>query len=297
MFVHQYYSTIFSRMFPNRIWYMLRFYDICGFSTETSTTSTNQRVFLLHILLACLLTLSIIILLTQLYDCVTTDILISVNTYIQLLSALSSYWMIIIESYLQKEAQRKLWKIFEGIPKIFEQRKRPNLFSYFIKFTEYLVVFTAIQIALVIYFILFFGGFFHYQIAYFILVKMYQTRIFYYVFYLELVKHELKTILNDLKCRIVSHQSVCSKDLKSAREYYQSICEIVHCINQIFGWSHFVTILFCVHLPLTDLNWAYLSIYERPTGYVPVFILWIIHLTFILIYLFYSADGCTVYVI
>lgn len=85
------------------------------------------------------------------------------------------------------------------------------------------------------YFLNFVKNYFFYRLAYLFFVTMYRTCIFYYLFYLELIKYELK--LDG------------PKQMKTIYNHYSKICELNDCINQIFGWSNFVTILYCFELP------------------------------------------------
>lgn len=94
------------------------------------------------------------------------------------------------------------------------------------------------------------------------------------MFYLEIVKYELKNIKNKLQQLSVSSNNVGydrkneNTILKSINQCYQVIYELKECINQVFGWSNVTTILFCFLLPLTDTNWAYLALFKRTVRYI-----------------------------
>lgn len=258
-------------MFSKCIIYLLKYFDICGFHTETKIGGkTEFYTFLMHILLACFLTASIILYTMQpvFYESKTISL---VNNTVQFSSAVITYWMIIFESYIQRKKQRQFWTIYKRISERNLNHRSPNLRIYLFKFCEFSIIFSCIQLILMKYFMAYRGHFFYFMFTYFVMVKMYQNRIFYYLFYVEIIKCELQHIQYDLK-RIVAHSKQNRikwkmQRFEKIRNYFQSVYQMVQCINQVFGWSQFVTILFCLHLPLTDLNWAYVRLLERTTGY------------------------------
>lgn len=261
-----------QRMFSKWIIYLLKYYDFCGFHTELNKPcQTGINMFIIHILMASFLTCSTLIFAMQ--PTVSADISLNmVNNSIQYSSGLIAYWMIIMESYIQRKHQRHFWTIYKQACHQNCRHKSPNLRNYLLLFFEYFLIFSLIQIYLMEYFFFFVGSFIYFMFTYHVLVKMYQNRIFYYLFYVELIKHELITIQKELKRLVAISKSdnfVWERNrYANLRKYYQLIYEMVCCLNEIFGWSQFTTILFCLHLPLTDLNWAYIRIHERSTGYI-----------------------------
>lgn len=262
-------------MFPKRIRYLLKFYDFCGFHTETSKIQQQKGriIFVIHVLMACLFSYSIVLFLKQ--PTTNTDTSLNmVNRTIQYTSALLTYWLVIFESYIQRSYQRQFWCIHEQTKKYNSPPRRhrhPNFRNYLFKCIEYLSIFSLIQIFLMFYFKFYVGDFFYFMITYIILVKMYQNRLFYYLFHLELIKHEMEIVQDELK-RIVLISKWNLNDLeknrfRQLREHYKLVYEMVNCVNEIFGWSQFTTIFYSFDLPLTDLNWAYLRIYQRSIGY------------------------------
>lgn len=258
--------------FPKWITYLLKYFVIWGFHPEISAHHRKISIlFVIHVVLACFLTGSMISFIVH-SNLTTESCLNLVNDWIQYVSALIAYWIIILEAYIQRAYQRKFWIVYQNIDLYSFKRLIPNLRNYRLKFLEYFVIFLMIQIRLIGYFITLEQEAFSFLFTYFMVVKMYQSRVFYYIFYLELIKDELISIEKKLKT-IVSISDCSVHDVsrnwfKELREYYKSVYEMVNCINEIFGWSQFITILFCFHLPMTDLNWAYSSIHLRSIGYM-----------------------------
>lgn len=261
-------------MFPKWIRILLKYFDLCGFYTETSRNHqrTTFSILAVHIFMACFFTCSIILFMNQPNSNTDTSLNL-VNNSIQYVSAVTAYWAIILESYFQRGSQRQFWIIYDQISEQNFRQSVPDFRKYLIIFSEYLFVFSFIQMLLTQYFFVFVGNYIYFNVTYIIVVKMYQNRIFYYLFFLELVKHELESIQREMngivaisKCK--NFRYLEQNCLKRIREHYKLVYEMVNCVNEVFGWSQFTTILFALYLPLTDLNWAYLRIYTRTTGYI-----------------------------
>lgn len=144
--------------------------------------------------------------------------------------------------------------------------------SYQIKFIEFFSICIIIQIIFTSYFTHYVGNYYFFRIAYLVSQIMYQYRVFFYLFYLDLVKFELKTIKNELKSiatmtRDDSMENFVANRLKKINTYCQMVFQLSECMNYIFGWSNFTTILYCFHLPLTDGNWAMFELHLRSTFY------------------------------
>lgn len=282
-------------MFSQWIRILLKLFDICGFYTESSIASASRKhvvlLFVFHIVWTCVC--SYFIIRFSMQPPVMTDVLpFSINYFIQHLSAMFAYWMITVESFVQRSAQRQFWKIYEHVQNHRRDGKQPLLRSYLIKLIEYFVVITLVQIYFMHYFTKFVQNLLFFRISYFIFVMVCQYRVFYFLLYLEIIKIELQNIKSELK-RIVNLSQfdrtfsirsnkrvnprtnrVDSKmrnfvrfNLIRINEYYRLIFELGNCTNDVFGWSNITTILFCFHLLITDGNWALWAISQRPAGY------------------------------
>lgn len=260
-------------MFSKWIFFLLKSFDICGFYTEvTHLQNPSKRacqIFLLHAFWAFA-----IIIMVVMFSMHTSGVLpYMVNVNLQnTCGAVDS--VIIIESFTQRKVQQQFWQIYQCI--YFDKpHQKPYFGAFLIKLMTFFtaitpiafyLVYNSLSVETVVYF--------WYCFAYFFLFIVYQVRIFYYLFYLELIKYELIAIRNALKdvafvsgfkrnsSPIAHHTNERlreSNQIKAVYKHYSQICELNDCINQIFGWSNFVTILYCFGLPLTDANWAYTS--------------------------------------
>lgn len=277
----------FVKMFPKWIDLLLKFYDVCGFNTETSKkTSKASRIFAVHSILA--FTFSCFILIHAMCPVIVGNVLpYIVNELLQMMNGILTYWVIIIESYCQCETQRKFWKIYELIEKHQSRSKKSFLRIYLIKFVEFFGVITIVQIIFMQYYNEYVGNYIFFRIAYLFSQIIYQYRVFYFIFYLELVKYELQYIKTELKniAELIDLNSVKSvkrrtkwcdttmkelseNSLKEINANFQLVYELTKCINQVFGWSNCAIILYCFHLPLTDTNWAIWEIGKRSNRYV-----------------------------
>lgn len=281
-------------MFPKWIMYLLKFFDICGFYTETSNKASNQtqtssRIFTVHSLLAFIF--SCFVLSFTMKPMIVGHVLpYLVNELLQILNAFLTYWVIIFESYFQRENQRKFWQIYDSMEKHHDGGKKSLLRIYLLKLIEFFGVVTVIQIIFMQYFTHYVGNYFLFRIAYLFSQTTYQYRVFYYLFYLELIKNELQMIKNELK-DIAESSVLDSSSMKSLHRRtkrrgsttrqklsenslirinanLQLVFALTKCINQVFGWSNFTTILYCFHLPLTEGNWAMLELQEKSNFYI-----------------------------
>lgn len=282
-------------MFSKWIIFLLKCFDWCGFYPETSNKSKHYT-FIIQCVWAITLTIFIIAFLMQ-PILLNESLPYIVNIMIQTVNGMITHWVIIVESFVQRKKQRTFWKIYEHIAQRHKHCKNPVTRLYSIFMIQYLVVVTSIQIFFMSYYISYVGDKWYFRIAYLVSQTMYQYRLFYYFFYLELVKFELKTIKRELKdiadlthfhITFVQHanrrnkrgthqreffyhstvKGVNESNLKRINAYCQLVYELSGCINQTFGWSNFSTILYSFHLPLTDGNWALWELHERTLDYV-----------------------------
>lgn len=107
------------------------------------------------------------------------------------------------------------------------------------------------------------------------MVWIYQSRSFYYIFYLEWIKQELNRICHEAHEIMNTYESNILKlndgfiqkfhrnRFKWLRQYYGSTYDLYDAINYIFGWSNTATVLVSVHLILTDSNFIYWKLINK----------------------------------
>lgn len=292
-------------MFSKWMRFLLQFYDICGFCTETSINTSRKNtimLFVFHILWTCLC--SYFNIKFSMQPSVYRDILpFSINFCVHHVSGIFTYWMIIIESYSNRPAQRRFWQIYERINMHYRGGRSKSFRRYSIKLIEYFSVSATVQIFFMQYYMQCVQSLFFFRLFYLVSVTVCQYRAFYFLLYLDMMKYEMEAIKSETKCAAtlsrsngtfiqsteeganhrsnsaITLENVIEYNLKRINGYYQLAYELSECINQIFGWSNFTTVLYCFHLPLTEANWALWAISFRPSGYRISIYLYLVFLT------------------
>lgn len=241
-------------MFSRQTLFILKFYDGFGFLNQYSTTQNYQKrikiIFSIHLSIAIFLYIFkgyvIVHLKTFL---IPLDL---VSELLQYSSASIAYFFITIESYAQQKKQKHFWKLYEKL----RHQKSITWRKYFIKILFWF--FICIIPTITMFFQETIDPIIH--IAYSYLQKVCQLRIFHYLFYLELIQFQLKFIENDIAIMLWRNERespIRFNRLKSIREYYRIIQDMVDDLNEVFGWSHLFAVLFSFHYLLTDVNWAH----------------------------------------
>lgn len=315
-------------MFSKFVIFLLKFFDLCGFQTESARVigSRNRAICIFVIHCGCAFALTYFV-----FGYASEPILLGevlpyfVNEILQILNGMLTHWVIIIESFIQRGIQKKFWDIYQKIDKNRVKCKKSLLRAYKMKFIEFFSVVTIIQTIFMCYFTHYVGNYYFFRIAYLVSQTVYHYRVFYYLFYVELIKFELQAIETELRtiAKITQRNEIDSNpenfnanSLKMINAHCQLILQLNECINKIFGWSNFITVTYCFHMPLTDFNWALWELHRRTRTYITgingilfhvftlfssqqfsVFVIWIIHLAVIIGYLFHGTSNCQVEVI
>lgn len=253
-------------MFSKSIICMLNLFSACGFHPEfNNRPSTKQQliswlIFLFHIALAICLTL---------YNIKYFIWLGSKSSKLQTFSGLTeyfyatvTYWIILGESFVQRKNQQKLWKTFHEIDELFTKRNTQKYQMYFIKFIENIALYIITLMLIWMESILSFDTF----CAITLLLTLCRFRLFFYLFYLELIKCELKTM--EYKAGNILLRKGCRRNgVKYIRQYYQLVYQLNDCINAIFGWSNLLSLLFGMCFIFTDITWLYFYSLRRSIYY------------------------------
>lgn len=255
-----------------------RYFDCWGFCTGFQTTKRYDEcylvIFVLHIVMDFFAGWSIIVFLKR----PTLDTLGLVNDVIKLGSILFVCFLSITESYFKRKTQRIFWLAFQKIEQSYRTKQSYQLQSYLKKFA-FFVITSMVSSAYLLSFM------YHHPDSIFMenpdfwftyefVTKLYQNRVLYYIFYLELVENELQMIEAMAENVAQSgryftnstnnYQTLNHEDnLKRICEYYQLTRELSEELNLVFGWSNAVTILFSFALILTESNWVYWRWYNQ----------------------------------
>lgn len=242
---------------------LLNFFEVCGFhhSAWGQHRITKYAIIAIQILLMYLFTVNetrYILALTEF-----TEKLGLLNFSFFYSAALVSYWIIMIESYTQQSAQKMFWEIFGQLDDTSCERnslKQLYLFKY------------AIHLILFIFMLLVSSQDMNTSataiMTYYVLLFMCNNWLFYFLFYLTLIRNELEQIRSySLYYRSFDCKNVlCDIRIKS-RNHYQRVFEMTECMNRFCGWSQYATILLSFYTLLTYINFVYQQIDRKFEGH------------------------------
>lgn len=241
-------------MLPNNIVRMLNIFDVIGFDTGSTKISKNRIfihfIYLVQIVTAIFFAVFTFTALSEFNS--SLRLLEVVNNMVQYSATLFTYWIIILETYVQHQAHKYFWEICKHMDEQFCIQLNQKFYSYIFKFVEFnLMTFLIFIIHSIISF-----SAMKISLAYLFLVKMCQLRVFYYLFCLEVVNFQLKMA----HCEIKEMKRISTKvdfNLRRFRKIYYNIYEMTEYLNKIFGWSQAAAILFCFYFLSTDLCYLY----------------------------------------
>lgn len=243
-------------MLPNRIVFILNFFDFFGYNSGSSKLSPNRKATKFFNFLQVFL--SLIFMLGQFHmafqyapELPWIDL---INQTLQYAIGLYTHIFIVMDSLLQRKNHTKFWATLKLIDRLFACQNNFNIRCFIWKIIEFFSVTTlmmgsmflstnAIKVDAALFF-------------YVILIKLCQLRVFYYIFCVDVLNFQLITVDRGLKCLRNSNSTTThSHRIKYIREYYYLIFKMLTCLNDFFGWSHLATVLFSFYFLLTNLNW------------------------------------------
>lgn len=266
-------------MYPKWLNRLFLLFNLWGLSTRFPKYSNQSKfhfiIFILHIILASLATIFIAFYLIRPDD----DKIARLNDYLKFSVLIFVSWLSLIELY----SKQKLQNIFREYVFLIDQRfcshKQYKLKNYLNKLKIYFI-FAAVSYAYYLYRLVHRSGtkFILFWFSYSFMLIFFKIRSFYYVFYLEFIKNELKIIdhevtamLND--CNVVQLNCVNRKRrfvvkfyrnrFNWIRQYYGLVYDMCCTVNTLFSWSNIVVILFTFHLILIDINWVYWKLLNK----------------------------------
>lgn len=262
-------------MLPNEFIIILNLFDAFGCTNSgSSKLSTNRQysfcVCFVHCSMAIILTWFGFFMITEYFPLLSPIEVL--NECLQYINALVTYWLIILESFQKRKVHKHFWNVFEQIDWFFCHQSTVNLRSYrkklisFFGFHFLLILFTltdpltqSTQV----------------DLAYEAVFMMCEFRIFYYLFCLEIVNHQLNRIESELQTMELvwnftrkftrfpfideiyepANYPFELQRFKWVRDYFHHIYEMVSSLNTFFGWSHIAVVSFCFTYILTTWNW------------------------------------------
>lgn len=260
-------------MFPRRVKYMLTVFDAFGYNSGSSPLSSHRRtanlICIVHILLALCFTCFTFYLKMQLSS--FQRLVELLNHLLQYSSTIYMYWFTIFDSFRRWREHQRFWAIFQKINDNFQSQRDFTYRTLILKFLLIVLTTTAsllisqltakIHISMNVILVI--------NLT---LIKLCQIRIFYYLFCLEAINFQLKSIEIALRemCEGVNFTSH-SNDVhrfKWMQQYYHCVYEMAHLSNDIFNWSQVAAVSFCFYAILTDLNWFSVNFRDIPSGHL-----------------------------
>lgn len=238
-------------MLPNRIEYLLIFFDAFGYNSGWTKLTRNRKtarfIYIAHFLLAIIYGIRIIIFAIAFFSGYKSVDLI--NSMLQYFSALLAYWFIVCDSVFYNREHSHFWELMGKI-NIF--RSESYGFSFFCFVMTFAVYFIT-TISCLLTFIVASDDRIQFQqviyaFVYQILIKMCEIRVFYYIFCVNELHNQLKTIDNEFK-------SIEPRNLKSIRSRYDSIYEMANLLNEMFGLSQVFGVSYCFYVVLSEINY------------------------------------------
>lgn len=215
MFVIKSSAMIYPRWMLNLLFY----FDLWGFCTQFKR-SPKQRNFHRLILATHTIVASVATSLIAKYmQRLDGDLsLRAVNDVLKFTVLLLVYWLSIFELYSKRYTQRKFWYIVHYIDKRFCSLQRFDLGKYPSKLQIYFLL------SLFVYCIdfkqLFSVEFVSFWLCYLFVVWIYQNRSFYYLFYLEWIKQELKHVVHEANEIVYIYQTSTFQTKNYAMEQF-----------------------------------------------------------------------------
>lgn len=258
-------------MFSKSTLFLLKYYDIWGFWTEYFKSSVWKyflfSLYTFHVIVVAISTFFIVYLTLVPHHFPGWFIL---NEIIKHYGISVTYWSILIDSYFHRDRQRQFWKLLDRI-----HSNNPHKISfqmYLLKFIKHFVANVFIEVLLISHFYSESTMFLAFITVRVIFLELYQSRLFHYLLYLEIIKSKIQILEKDVenlwKMNQISYFCKGRKlkfpigmgffdKIRQIREQYQLIFDVVNCVNGIFGWSNVFTILLAFHNAFTSMNWAF----------------------------------------
>lgn len=264
-------------MYPTWMNRLFFYFDVWGFCTQFKEKQSkfNLIVFILHIILASWATINIVLYMIRPGD----DEIARINDYLKFSVLFVVYWLSLIELYSKQNVQRMFWQHVFSIDQHFCSHQQYKLTNYLKKLKIYFIIVAMAYVAY-LYRLIHNSGtkFVVFWLSFSFMVLFFKTRSFYYIFYLEFIRNELKIIdhevaalLND--CNVVKFKNLHRKNrfamkfyysrFKWIRQYYGLVYDLYGTVNTVFGWSNVVAILFTFHLILMDINWFFWKLFNK----------------------------------
>lgn len=170
---------------------LLLFFDIFGYDSGLSKISRNRMatycLYFVHVSIAISLTLFKIFVVNWAIFSIGE----AISDYLQYLSALFTYWLIIFDSFYYRQAHHRFWKLFQRIDVHIHDQTKLTLAVYSLKFVEFFAITCSLLLIILII-----NDFYNTEVGlvYALLMKICQIRVFYFLFCLYVIQFQLQVI-------------------------------------------------------------------------------------------------------
>lgn len=259
-------------MLSKSIRILLRYFDVWGFWTEYfNNPAWKYFLYSLYIIHVCIVAVStFFIVYLTIFPIFNYPDWFLLNEILKNHSISFTYWSILFESFFQRDKQRQFWKLLRQTHTY--NSHRILLQMYLVKFVKHFVMIVFIEVILISRFHGTGPMFITFICVRVILLELYQSRLFHYLLYLEIIKSHIRILEHDVNSlwkvnqrnyfrrgrRTKSQIGICYfNKIRKTREQYQQIFDLVDCVNGIFGWSNFFTLLLAFQNAFASINWAF----------------------------------------
>lgn len=265
-------------MYPKWMKNLIVYFNLWGFCTQFKVSSSQQNydrlLFSIHLSLVSFATFGIG---AYLYR-PTNDNMGLLMDVLKLGSNLIVYWFSILELNLKQQIQRKFWKKLEQIDRCLCHHQCFRFDAYLIKMIVFFILLASMYLNYYILFISADGSavvLYFFWFSFTLIVVFGKHQMFYYLFQLEFIKHELNIFSN----KLIEMQSSCestrlknmkifeknfqSNRFKWIREFYASIYDLSDTVNVVFGWTNVASVSVSFVFILADSNWIYWKIFNK----------------------------------
>lgn len=236
---------------------ILGFFDICGFFTGFTTTSTSKchwiavAAFILHILLATLLTIHLVYRILVVY--ILLGIIDAINEFMHYLTLLCTYWIMLLNSYSDRHIVKSFWE--EYLLVHLEGMHKRRLFillvleCFAVKFITIAVFVHLHNMSMVM------------MLPYLHLSYIVQLKVFHYIFHLRILRLQLMHLVRELKDSSnwsASHGTIFR--ITHIRRLHNDICALIGRMNRIHSLANAAALLCQFYALLWTTNWISLYI-------------------------------------
>lgn len=244
-------------MLPNLVVHYLNLFDGFAFNSGSSNLARYPKILgmiqAVHILIAISGTFAEFKYILDMYP--LFGIMAVINEFLFFLVAFVTFCLIIFDSSYNHRSQKMFWRIFQQIDDHFLNEFCNQSGLHFRNYSIVFVEFFTIQSLLMLINSI---GSIDWGIVFNYYIVFQHIRLFYYIFYLNVMDFQMETIEKELKNIRKFNTAECHR-FKWIRKNVSIVHEMACQLNEAFGWSNAACILYSFHELLAVKNWISLS--------------------------------------